>query len=102
MPPQDKAQSQAEHATRSPIQRDPRRGAGRFGGTVHGTSQQAWAAPFRFRAKWTRQRWWEAPWKQRLMAATRPVCWSEMTNCTPGEAPGAELAQEAAPEDLVF
>ena len=37
----------------------------------------------RFRAKWTRQRWWDAPWKHRLMAATMPACWSEMTSCTP-------------------
>jgi len=35
MPPQDKAQPQAEHASRSPIQRDLRTGAERLGGAVH-------------------------------------------------------------------
>ena len=35
-PAQDEAQTQAEHAARSPIQRDLRTGAVRLGGTVHG------------------------------------------------------------------
>ena len=56
----------------------------------------------RLRAKWTRQRWWAAPWKQRLMAATRPACWSEMTRLHPVEAPGPQPAQELPPEDLVL
>ena len=42
-----------------------------------------WALARRLLAKWTRQRWWAAPWKQRLMALTRPACWSEMTDFTP-------------------
>ena len=36
MPPQDKAKPQAEHAARSPIQRDLRAGTWRLGGTLHG------------------------------------------------------------------
>ena len=35
-PAQDEAQTQAEHAARSPIQSDLRTGGGQFGGTVHG------------------------------------------------------------------
>src|SRR4051794_12399937 len=37
----------------------------------------------RLRAKWTRQRWCAVPWKDRLRAATRPACWSEITSRTP-------------------
>jgi hypothetical protein len=36
MPPQDQAEPQAEHAPRSPIQRDVRTGDGWFGGAIHG------------------------------------------------------------------
>ena len=56
----------------------------------------------RFRAKWTRQRWWDAPWKHRLMADTSPVCWSEMTSCTPSRPRARSLPQELPPEDLVL
>ena len=56
----------------------------------------------RLRAKWTRQRWCAAPWKQRPMAFTSPACWSEMTNLTPASPRVRKRAQEAPPEHLVF
>src|SRR3954452_20454284 len=37
----------------------------------------------RLRATWTRQRWCAVPWKDRLRAAMRPACWSEITSRTP-------------------
>src|SRR3954452_2160254 len=37
----------------------------------------------RLRAEWARQRWCALPWKDRLRAATRPACWSEITSRTP-------------------
>src|SRR5215210_6611134 len=59
----------------------------------------------RLRAKWTRQRWWAAPWKQRRSAATSPACWSEITSRTPDRPrrrAGLQVGQECPPERLLL
>src|SRR4030095_1325868 len=56
----------------------------------------------RLRAKWTRQRWWAAPWKQRRRAATRPACWSEITRRPPDRPRLTQVVQKRPPERLLL
>ena len=39
----------------------------------------------KLRAKWSQRRLWAAPWNDRLSAAMRPACWSELTSARVGE-----------------
>ena len=52
--------------------------------------------------KCTRQRCQVAPLRTLLTAAFSPRWLSEMTNCTPFQAPADQAAQELAPERLAF
>src|SRR3954452_3904539 len=52
----------------------------------------------RLRAKWTRQRWCPTPWKMRASAATRPLCWSEMTSPTAAVHRTAEVTISDPPD----
>ena len=56
----------------------------------------------RLRAKWTRQRWWPAPWKTRPQGGDQAGVLVGDHQLDPVQAALLQRAQEAAPEHLVF